>query len=175
MRILVNTTSKVSCGMSTLFKLIVLAPLVTGILLTMQACKNGPPPVMLVRHVLKRDKDENLGQIAPGTLLKLEKSADGTATVGENFKVSLPSKSGDGHAWTCRTTDDPYLLVDAAFETEPAGAIAFDSETHTIYSLHARAVGKAKIEFVLLNNTETHNAPSQTIALNVEVKAAASK
>ena len=40
---------------------------------------------------------------------------------------------------------------------------------------HARAVGKAKIEFALVNTIDKNNAPSQTIKLEVEVKAAASK
>jgi len=41
--------------------------------------------------------------------------------------------------------------------------------------MHARAVGKAKIEFALVSTIDKNNAPSQTIKLEVEVKAAASK
>ena len=41
--------------------------------------------------------------------------------------------------------------------------------------MHTRAVGKAKIEFALVNTIDKNNAPSQTIKLEVEVKAAASK
>ena len=107
--------------------------------------------------------------------MKLDKSAEGTATVGEDFKVSLTSKSGDGHAWQCRTLNDPSLLVDAAFETQPQGTVAAGKEIQTIYQLHARAAGKAKIEFALVNTIDKNNAPSQTIKLEVEVKAAASK
>jgi hypothetical protein len=36
-------------------------------------------------------------------------------------------------------------------------------------------VGKAKIEFALVSTIDKNNAPSQTIKLEVEVKAAASK
>jgi len=161
--------------MSTVIKLTVLVLVFAGTFIPMQGCKNGPPPAMLARRLLKHGKDEDVGQIAPGSVLKLEKSADGTATVGEDFKVSLTSKSGDGHAWQCRTLNDPSLLVDAAFETQPQGTVAAGKEIQTIYQLHARAVGKAKIEFALVNTIDKNNAPSQTIKLEVEVKAAASK
>ena len=160
--------------MSTVIKLSVLVVFFAGTFIPMQGCKNGPPPVMLARRLLK-NKDENLGQIAPGSVLKLEKSSDGTATVGEDFKVSLNSKSGDGHAWQCRTLNDPHVLVDAAFTTQPQGTVASGKEMQTIYQLHARATGDAKIEFALVSTTDKNNAPSKTITLEVEVKAAASK
>ena len=160
--------------MSTVIKLTVLVLVFAGTFIPMQGCKNGPPPAMLARVLLK-NRDQDLGAIAQGSSLKLDKSAEGTATVGEDFKVSLTSKSGDGHAWQCRTTNDPSLLVDAAFETQPQGTVAAGKEIQTIYQLHARAVGKAKIEFALVNTIDKNNAPSQTIKLEVEVKAAASK
>ncbi len=161
--------------MSSALKIIVLLPVFAGTFLPLQGCKNGPPPVMLVRHILKRDKEQDLGAIAQGSLLHLEKSAEGTATVGEDFKVSLKSKSGDGHGWQCRTPNDPYLLVDAAFETEPTGVVAAGDDLQTIYHLHARAAGKTKIQFALVNSTEPNNAPSETITLEVEVKEVSSK
>ena len=160
--------------MSTVIKLSVLVLVFPGTFIPMQGCKNGPPPVMLARVLLK-NRDQDLGAIAQGSSLKLDKSAEGTATVGEDFKVSLTSKSGDGHAWQCRTLNDPSLLVDAAFEIQPQGTVAAGKEIQTIYQLHARAAGKAKIEFALVNTIDKNNAPSQTIKLEVEVKAAASK
>ncbi len=169
-----NTSWKGNCSMSTAYKVTVFM-LVFSVFIPLQGCKNGPPPVMLARRLLKHNKDENLGQIAPGSLLKLEKSAVGTATVGEDFRVSLESRSGDGHAWRCRTTNDPYLLVDSAFETEPKGTVASGNVMQAIYQLHARAAGKAKIEFALFNVADENNAPSQTVTLEVEVTGPASK
>ena len=107
--------------------------------------------------------------------MKLEKSSNGTATVGEDFKVSLTSKSGDGQAWQCRTANDPYMLVDPAFETDPAGAVSAGTEIHTIYHLHANAAGDAKIEFGLVSTTDKNSSAKETITLEVEVKAAAAK
>ncbi|RLS86902.1 MAG: hypothetical protein DWI10_10490 [Planctomycetota bacterium] len=161
--------------MSNALKIIVLFPVFAGTFFPMEGCKNGPPPVMLVRHLLKHDKEQDLGAIAQGSMLHLEKSAEGTATVGEDFKVSLKSKSGDGHGWQCRTPNDPHLLVDAVFETEPAGVVAAGDDLQTIYHLHARAAGKAKIKFALVSTTQPNNAPTETITLEVEVKEASSK
>ncbi len=160
--------------MSNVCKVAVIILFLTSTFLPMQGCKNGPPPVMLARQLLK-NKDQDLGTIAPGSVLKLEKSSDGTATVGEDFKVSLTSKSGDGHAWQCRTLNDPHVLVDAASTTEPQGTVAAGRESRTIFQLHARAAGDAKIEFALVSTADKNNAPSKSITLEVEVKAAASK
>ena len=160
--------------MSTLSKLTVVILLSAGAFIPMQGCKNGPPPVMLARRLFK-NKDQDLGAISQGAVLKLTKSSDGTATVGEDFKVSLASKSGDGQAWQCRTANDPYVLVDAASETDPAGAVSAGTEIHTLYHLHANAAGNAKIEFALVSTTDKNSSAKETITLEVEVKAAASK
>lgn len=160
--------------MSAISKVTVTLLFLASSFIPMQGCKNGPPPVMLARRILK-NKDQNLGQIAPGSLVKLEKSADGTATVGEDFKVSLKSKSGDGHSWQCRTLNDPHVLVDAAFQINPQGAVASGTELQTVYQLHARAAGDAKIEFVLVNTSDKNGSPKETITLEVEVKPATSK
>ena len=160
--------------MSTLSKLAVVILLSAGAFIPMQGCKNGPPPVMLARRLFK-NKDQDLGAISQGAVLKLEKSSNGTATVGEDFKVSFKSKSGDGQAWQCRTANDPYILVDAASETDPAGAVSAGTEIHTLYHLHANAAGDAKIEFALVSTTDKNSSAKETITLEVEVKAAASK
>lgn len=138
----------------------------------MQGCKNGPPPVMAVRLLLG-GKDHNGGPIAQGDVLKLTKSTDGTATDGEDFKVSLASKSGDGYEWQCRTPNDAYLLVDASFDIEPDGKLAAGTDMQTIYHLHARKVGKTKIEFAQVSLTDKNIAAKQVLTLEVEVKAGA--
>ncbi len=160
--------------MSSLSKLTVVIFVSVGALIPMQACKNGPPPVLLARRVFK-NKDQDLGAISQGAVLKLTKSSDATATVGLDFQVSLASKSGDGHAWQCRTTNDPYVLVDATSLTEPTGVVASGKDIQTIYQLHAKAAGNAEIEFALVSTTDKNSSPKETIALAVEVKAAAAK
>ena len=72
--------------MSTLSKITVVMLLSAGAFIPMQGCKNGPPPVMLAR-VLFKNKGQDLGAISQGAVLKLEKSSNGTATVGEDVKV----------------------------------------------------------------------------------------
>ena len=102
--------------------------------------------------------------------MKLTKSTDGTATDGEDFKVSLASKSGDGYEWQCRTPNDAYLLVDASFDIEPDGKLAAGTDMQTIYHLHARKVGKTKIEFAQVSLTDKNIAAKQVLTLEVEVK-----
>lgn len=135
-----------------------------------EGCKNGPPPAMAARLLMKGGKEHTGGPINQGDLLKLTESTTGTATKGVDFKVVLASKSGDGHEWQCRTPNDAYLLVDASFETEPEGKVAAGTEIQTIYHLHARAVGKAKIEFALVSTSDKPVAPAKTITLTVDVK-----
>jgi hypothetical protein len=137
---------------------------------SVEGCKNGPPPVMAVRHVLKGSKEHHGGTIAQGDVLKLTDSTDGTAVKGIDFKVALASKAGDNHEWQCRTPNDAYVLVDASFDVEPAGAQAAGTELHTIFHLHARAVGKTKVEFALVNTVDKNVAAAKTIALTVDVK-----
>jgi hypothetical protein len=60
--------------------------------------------------------------------------------------------------------------VDASFETDPQGKVAKDTEIQTIYHLHARGVGQAKIEFALVSTTDKPVAPAKTITLTVDVK-----
>ena len=135
-----------------------------------EGCKNGPPPVMAVRHILKGSKEHHGGPIAQGDVLRLTESTDGTTTKGVDFKVALASKAGDRLEWQCRTPNDAYLLVDASFDVEPAGQQAAGTELHTVYHLHARAVGKTKIEFALVNTVDKNVAAAKTIALTVDVK-----
>ena len=141
-----------------------------AVVVPMQGCKNGPPPVMAARLLMKGGKEHKGGPINQGDLLKLTESTSGTTTKGVDFKVVLASKSGDGHEWQCRTPNDAYLLVDASFETDPQGKVAKDTEIHTTYHLHARGVGQAKIEFALVSTTDKPVAPAKTITLTVDVK-----
>jgi predicted secreted protein len=141
-----------------------------AVVVPMQGCKNAPPPVMAARLLMKGGKEHKGGPINQGDLLKLTESTTGTTTKGVDFKVVLSSKSGDGHEWQCRTPNDAYLLVDASFETDPQGKVAKDTEIHTIYHLHARGVGQAKIEFALVSTTDKPVAPAKTITLTVDVK-----
>jgi hypothetical protein len=143
---------------------------VAAAIVPMQGCKNAPPPVMAARLLMKGGKEHKGGPINQGDLLKLTESTSGTTTKGVDFKVVLASKSGDGHEWQCRTPNDAYLLVDASFETDPQGKVAKDTEIHTIYHLHARGVGQAKIEFALVSTTDKPVAPAKTITLTVDVK-----
>jgi predicted secreted protein len=136
----------------------------------MQGCKNAPPPVMAARLLMKGSKEHKGGPIDQGDLLKLTQSTSGTATKGEDFKVALSSKSGDGYEWQCRTPNDAYLLVDASFETAPECTVAKGTELQTIYHLHARGVGQAKIEFALVSTSDKPVAPAKTITLTVDVK-----
>jgi hypothetical protein len=66
-------------------------------------------------------------------------------------------------------------IVDAASETDPAGGVSAGTEIHTLYHLHANAAGNAKIEFALVSTTDKNSSAKETITLEVEVKAAASK
>jgi predicted secreted protein len=156
--------------MSAISKNTVLVLAVAGCFVPMQGCKNGPPPLMAARLLMKGGKDQNGGPINQGDLLKLTKSTDGTATKGEDFKVALAAKAGDGYEWQCRTPNDAYLLVDASFETAPEGKVAPGTDVQTIYHLHARGVGKTKIEFALVSLADKNIAPKQVITLEVEVK-----
>ncbi len=131
----------------------------------------APPPMMDIRRV-PGDGSGGAGTASPserGEILDLETSLDRSVPLGGELRVAFASNAGTGYEWVCQLANDPIVAVDAPPEVAPVDTGIVGGRIRTIFVIHGKSLGVAKVTFVLVRPWEKGAPPAKSVTLTLTV------
>ncbi|MEO8512867.1 MAG: protease inhibitor I42 family protein [Ignavibacteria bacterium] len=98
-----------------------------------------------------------------------EKDAEITATVGENFNISVESNQSTGYSWSVGMVSDNSQIVVAGMDYDLPDNAKTGQGGAEVWHLKAVATGTVKLVFYYARSWEKE-APAKTLTFTVNIK-----